>query len=101
VLLGAASSQLGYGAAGALILTILTGSLILILTSGRLRAARVFAYCASIWGSFWILGFRNISEPLSIYAAYAFLGFVCIPAGIAAVFTKFINIYSARLEEHK
>ena len=94
--LGIISSQSGYGAGGVLSLSITIGSLGLMTTSGPQRVAKVFIYCASLWGSFYIFGFRNISEPLSIYAIYATIGYVCIPTGIAFAITKSLNSVASR-----
>lgn len=87
--LGSLCTFASYGAGGALILSILIGSLLVI---GRRKSDTVSAtlvYTFSVCAFFYAVGFSIISEPLSGQTLMIFLLMIAVPGAVAAVVAGF------------
>lgn len=90
LVLGIITSFMGYGAGGGLILSLIVGSLLLVITSGRFRTIKTSLYCVSLCLGFYVAGFTKISDPLSLTALLIFLCKILAPICVAFV----VNILS-------
>lgn len=83
--LGAIATVMGYGAGGFLVLSILIGSISILLRSKGPSALATLIYTVTVSASFYIVGFRIISDPLSTQTLLLFLCMIAIPTSLAAV----------------
>ena len=79
------STFMSYGAGGALILSILIGSVAVIVRRKADTVSATLVYTISVCAFFYVVGFRIISEPLSGQTLMMFLPMIAVPIIVAAV----------------
>ncbi|MGJ8644269.1 MAG: hypothetical protein ACSHX9_12745 [Luteolibacter sp.] len=85
LVLGVACSFLGLGAGGAMFLSVITGTLWILMSGSHQKVLKTFCYCFSISLGFWVFGFDTISDPTSIHTLSIFLAMILIPTGLSAL----------------
>ncbi len=93
VILGAIATVMGYGAGGFLLLSIVVGSIVILLRTKAASAVAILIYTSSICASFFVFGLRIISDPLSMQVLLIFLCMIAIPTGLAVALDYIRGMY--------